>query len=313
MAETKYSNYSFLIESLVSVYRKEKGLPKSFYRSKAGIGEALSHFIVQWSETHEAGKDQETIELNERAMKFVHSEMDWSKDGCKLLFIETHELANNLINGQFRIPNPDDLELFADSFILSLPKPMYYLSEDVGSLLVNLNEYTSHPGDTCVEIRFRIGPEQYLSNTFYYWSQINRVLDCKGHQDYVGLNPHGSEGYLSLIEFELIKLVGGLFVYACLNENTIESGFPATRALLRSKIVSKSEVTNLILSNDGVRREHDNKKCHYRTFHFRQLVDDRYYKGKFAEMAKGSRVIPVKAAYIGAKVDPYRVIQEDTK
>lgn len=132
-------------------------MPKSFYKSKEGIGQALNHFITDWAEISEAGVDQKAIKFNEMAIKFVLSEMDWNREGSKLLFIETHELANNLINGRFKIPNPEDLELFADSFMISLPKPMSFLSEDVGSLLVNLNEYTSYPGDTCVEIRFRMG------------------------------------------------------------------------------------------------------------------------------------------------------------
>lgn len=141
------------------------------------------------------------------------------------------------------------------------------------------------------------------------------MLDNKGYQDYLSLQPLGSKDYLSLIEFELIKLVGGLFVYACLSDKSIESGFPSTKALLKSKIIAKSEINNLMLSSDGVGGKHisDNRKCHYRTFHFRQLIDDRYYNGKYKELPKGSRVIPVKAAYIGAKVDPYRVSESDGK
>lgn len=304
---TKFTGYSLSIERLVTQYRRDNNLSKYVYKSSDAVAEALDEYFSYCIDIEKEGVDQDQIESNRYRTQFLASEMIWNQEGCKVVFVETHDLAENLINGTYKIPNPTDIELFADSFMVALPKPLNYLPEEISSLLVEVRGYDTLPGEVVIDIRFHKGRDGILCNTYYIWSRINSVLSSPSYASYKLEHPSDAEDFLTFLEFQIIKLVGSLFVYACISKGNVRPGFPNTSALWKSKIISLGEMTNLTLvpPASGGQAGDRSKSSFYRTFHFRQLVDDRYYKGKYKELPKGSRIIPVKASYIGKEVDPY--------
>ena len=67
--------------------------------------------------------------------------------------------------------------------------------------------------------------------------------------------------------------------------------FPDMQQKTAKKVTLKSLATNK-----------KNPHAHYRSWHFRQLTDDRYYKGEYEGMEPGSRIIFVRDTYVGDKI-----------
>ncbi len=308
LSNTKFTNYPLFTEQLVTHYRKQNKLPKSIYKSTGIVGEVLNEYFSHCAKVKKDAINPELIQSNLQCTEFIISELNWNHQGCKVVFIETVELAGKLLKGAYSIPKPEDIDLFSDSFILSLPKPLDFLSDEVSSILVDLHEYKSRPGDIALEIRYLLGKEKLMCNSYYIWSRINDVLSSPHYSEFESKHPIGSENYLSLIEYQLFKLVGSLFVFSCLDAGNVTIGLPNASALFKSKLVAKGEFSNLIIkAPTGENNQGSGSNTgHYRTFHFRQLIDDRYYKGKYKELSKGSRVIPIKASYIGKDIEPYK-------
>ena len=304
----KYTRYPFIAESLVRQYRKSQGASKKLLAKSSFISDAINTYITEVAEYH----NNDTYSLNEKEndrhnVKNLLAEIAWSESSRKIIFIESLELINELTSGVFTIPKPEVIKPFSECFIVHLPKPTEYLCEDVASLLVNISEYNSSPNDKYIEVYSSDSNRaKFRCDTFYKWSLINEILSTNGYKEYK--NKYSSE--FSKIEYQVLRLVAGLIVYASTSNEAIVPGFPEMGNIEERSLLAKSSVERYTLKRIHAGDNKTHKGEHYRSFHLRQLVDERYYQGQYSHLEPGSRIVTVKGAYIGGSVDPYRAVDK---
>jgi hypothetical protein len=108
-----------------------------------------------------------------------------------------------------------------------------------------------------------------------------------------------NEPHDQIIQYNMLKLVLALAIYnqATDGEN-LKDGIPGPG----TKLMGMSEGTRPISSTISMpplpKRSQDSPNAHYRRWHFRQLMHERYYTKENAEKPRGSRWTFVKDAYV---------------
>ena len=236
-----------------------------------------------------------------------------------------------------------------DSFMLMLPKGLKVASDFPveGGLLVSIMplEYRQKIlfgdffkwmglGEPEVSIPdgmmqdFTIAINYQVDPTLFAYSRL--VLPSSNFSKVIGINSpaeyaefmnsqnqmEGMEGYVPLTEkeceaqFYLFKLVCGFLVYRQCMPDRIVEGFPAGLNRFETMTPVTSSTVPLVVSGPkDDRKETSGKVSHYRSWYFRQLMDDRYYKGEHSAKPKGSRVVFVRDTYIGADIEPETVVE----
>jgi len=104
-------------------------------------------------------------------------------------------------------------------------------------------------------------------------------------------------------QYDLVRLVCGLLIYRHALPERIYEGLPGKR---------KQFETPLTMGQSGMvihqpKGHQDSPSAHYRSWHFRQLSHERYYRGKHAGKAKGSRIVFVPDCVVGQEQSPLTV------
>jgi len=147
------------------------------------------------------------------------------------------------------------------------------------------------------------------------WSTLTHLLQAKNGAEYreiLGNFPDVERAHavFSLTDqeneqqFLLVKMVVKMMIYMQAT-NALKPGFPAqvsddvTPQYWNVKSAPpKASVFKLNHSKQVTHRQE-----HYRSFFIRQLRSDRFYKGEYSAMEKGSRFVFVKDTFVGADVD----------
>ncbi|MDU8351413.1 hypothetical protein RYA05_05880 [Pseudomonas syringae pv. actinidiae] len=114
------------------------------------------------------------------------------------------------------------------------------------------------------------------------------------------------------IQFRLFKLIAAIGVYNIATEGKkLQDGLPSS---LSPKIIGKSPDMQLAmstLSNHPAPKgamnsaNKESPEMHVRSWHFRELRDDRFYKGEHSHKPKGSRIIFIPETVVGGDVTPH--------
>ena len=276
---------------------------------------------------------------------FHADEYYWATKSKKVYFPASEELVKNLIAGSFNIQDPVALMGGeSESFILMLPKGMEIGGRKVGSgLLVTMMPIKQRaesmfpelfqwigiptpeivvPGGLVTDFSIAINYQEDIDTIGYSRlimpsSDFSTVIAMKSADEFIeyyektnqcpnldGYMPLDREGYV--YQFELFKLVCGFLVYRRCMADRFTEGLPAEFNKFESTSACMPEYKAAVFTGpDGY--SHGPKSAHYRSWHFRQLMDERYYKGVHAAEKPGSRVVFVRDSYVGAEVEPETV------
>lgn len=119
----------------------------------------------------------------------------------------------------------------------------------------------------------------------------------------------------SHLQFIAARIVLMLGVYYASFPEAVSSGYPDAKE--PKKLVPlnhrnwKKETIGKHL-NGQKREQTDGRKMHYRRWHFRQLMNERYYKGEHKAKPIGSRVIFVRDTSVGADITPETLNQKES-
>jgi hypothetical protein len=267
----------------------------------------------------------------------------WEKQGNHVIFPESAEVLHNLLRAKYHMDSPEGFTLPYDSFMLAVPHGYSHNGIKLESFMVTMVPYLNSQHYTTIPFCKDIGihaPSSYVHEqateearciTITYRDPVTRVgyirtlqidtylphiLKCETVEEYhaavgdydakvgvIGLNKQELE-----TQFLAIKLVAALGVYHMATEGKrLSDGFPGSQAPRLQGYDKKhplvfSTLKNSVKVDAGTTASRD---AHYRTWFFRQLRDERFYRGEHEKAPRGSRYSFVADTVVGQKVSPH--------
>jgi len=272
-------------------------------------------------------------ELRQTMDCMVHAEEHfWMHNGQQIYFFEDAQFCKNIIRGTYSIKETMPLFHGNESFILMLPEQFALANVNKGSgLLVTIFRHTDRElqvfdnffdsinqeranveivgehGDwmICVSYQEVAGSDVYSRVAIpNIW--IEAVCNMENLQQYIDhMKDKNRFDYFAgaLLDspeldyqFQIFRFVIGFLVYRHALPERIREGLPNKVAPheYTSPFVPKPHTS--IVSHPA--KEKGEVQGHYRSWHFRQLTDDRYYKGEHEDKQKGSRIIFVSDSFV---------------
>ena len=265
----------------------------------------------------------------------IHAEeLNWLKTGKTVYFPESLEMAQNLMNSAYTINSQDAFYDGDETFILSLPDGLEFDECDKGSGLIvtiskhkdrmeMINDFTDWLGIDPVNVTVR-GDQGKYTIAINYQNPFNsdmflrvalpsnnalKALKMRNVEEYIqsmtDKNAFNYKDSFDLDEeefayqFEMIRLVCGFLVYKKALPERITTGLPGINHKAVETPLTKGQDHHVIHSPKGTREV----EGHYRSWHFRNLVAERYYRNEHAKKPIGSRVFVVSYSYVFQDVD----------
>lgn len=144
--------------------------------------------------------------------------------------------------------------------------------------------------------------------------ELAQITEVAGFESY--MQAHNEFSYSRMYEldrvdsayqFDLIRVILNFLLYKKAMPHRIRDGLPGvSRKEVETPTVLNRTHKVIGLPDMGPREVRGERTPHYRSWHFRQLKDPRFYKGEHEGKPIGSRVIMVADTYIG-KASPKTV------
>jgi len=252
----------------------------------------------------------------------------WLEKSRVVIFPETAEILEKLTQAKFNIEHVAGINMPHDCFILAFPKDFMIKDVQANSCMISYldsagrMEHLHKPflkyikaGKSHVTEKYDRGlyisyMNPYEKNSVVRMNVPSYLLaDClmaESATEYVKLVGHfetKDAGTIKLNQHELeyqfalyqIVVRVGIYSTAC---DALRSGYPHVRPKhLEPKGISYVDQTL------GLTSETRTVGMHYRSWHFRQLTNERYYRGEYANKPIGSRVVFVKDSMIGKNIE----------
>lgn len=320
-----------------SIYRLYPGMLEDDRKAVAKkFGSGVDHRQVT-SEMINRGM----VDINSLEMRIREDEYHCRRNGNRVIFPESRVVLDNLLRAKYEMVTAEGFDLPHASFVLAMPNNFACpgTEHQMPALLVSmstiaeksaaLHAYYQLPKqltqvsskDTrLISIVYKHPFDGSHGRSGIELSDLPRLLACSTADELdktIGLSSNVgslSSGELDRkIQFTALKLVASVGVYHLATEGKrLFEGFPgnAKPQMMHVTAEQRGDILASTLTNaSGVRHEIDSEKdVHYRTWHFRQLRDDRFYKNEFAHLKPGSRYVFVSDAVIGQKVDPSTLV-----
>jgi hypothetical protein len=270
-------------------------------------------------------------------------ELFWQKQGANVIFPESEVVLDNFSRAKFSLETSEGFDLPYTSFMLALPNNYkfmgtmlpalmvsFYPYHDAGDLIIHpfhdwlklrrpdeiMNEPDVEPGSRAIAISYRdpVSHNMGYARLLVSEHKIPALLKAENLETFAQIMGSYKKvlGVVDLneedldIQFKAIKLVAALGVYHLATEGQrLKQGFPG-QALPRMnhRNPDLNLRMNTLSSSIPTQLQKASPEAHYRTWHIRQLRDERFYKGEYEKAPKGSRFVFVSDAVVGSKITP---------
>jgi hypothetical protein len=310
--------------------RTINGLRKSGHRSfkKATDGQILRLLIDEmWKITDV---------YNSVDFKIYCEEHYWGVMGKCAIFPESDDLVYKLLSAKYDCNSGAIFSLPFESFVLAMPRGLTYLGQEIQSCLVTTGLYETFcqphvehfckhiginspnvtlekdiPGARQISLVYRDIENHDLAVQCWMLSDMwPTMLSCKSVEEFHSrfAKEHSTMAD-SAIQFTLYKLIAGLSIYNTATEGEyLDAGLPGQKPGVRIEGSPGSRPNKhfILRENDIVKKEMRSEPGqHYRSWHFRNLRDQRFYHGKYECWEPGSRWVFVSDAVINGQLDPH--------
>lgn len=270
----------------------------------------------------------------------MSEELCHEEHGSHAIFPESAAVLDNLLRAKYQMDSPDGFTLPYDSFIMAIPHGYAFDGVKIESFMVTFLPYRKSQDYTTTPFCRKMGllaPESYvhedsrpeaMSIALSYRDPVTKgyirtlqidhslphILKCKTAQEFkAAIGEYESKiEVLDLSEDELmaqflsVKLVAALGVYhLATNGSRLVDGFPGKVMPRVNNLDKGQKVRFSTLCNKADPGEAASKEAFYRTWFFRQLRDERYYRGEHENTPRGSRYSFVSDTVVGQKVDAH--------
>lgn len=324
----KYSTYPLSLETTARKARKARVVPKNL-SGKALIGQS-ARFLY------------EMAPQMLHAMDFlVHSEeWHWLNSEKLVYYPGSLDVAQSLMSASFSAR--DEAAFFSgfESFILAFPAGVQFAGKPALGCLITicihkerqmkfLTKFGKVIGIEKMTINGRqVGGEGYTISINYPDHAVKMgivrmclssdmlagVLACQSVEEHVEhmakINEFQYKGNITLsdidhaYQYELTRFVLRFLMYKKALPERIMDGLPGVG---RKEVETPHAMNRTHKIINAPKANKDSPAAHYRSWHFRQLSHERYYKGEYESWSPGSRVIFVSDSYVGQKVTPMTV------
>lgn len=254
--------------------------------------------------------------------------------GKRAIFPESVEMIEKLLAAKYDCNSGALFTLPFDSFVLAIPKGASNLGYPIQSCLVTTGVYETFcdphlesfcrymgmevpkitlaqdlPGVRQISIIYSDFDTPDLAvQTWFSSDQWPTMLSCKTAEEYHAL--YAKDGYTiadSAIQLTLFRLIAGIGIYNTATEGAfLDEGLPGVRSKIRMEGSQESlPLKHAILREGSAVARQDRSAPGYRTWHFRNLRDQRYYSGAYAHLDPGSRWVFVSDAIVNGRLEAY--------
>ena len=256
----------------------------------------------------------------------------WATSGHKkTIFIEDSDFIQKLMNSKIDLNASSRFELPFESFQLAFPKGLMVNGRKMRSMIVSsipneerqeryydpFHEYhgidtkllvqDTQPGENC--ITFLVGDSEDEGEILFFNAIASDMMHVLERNDPDDLSlPEGSVYDLSSatktkdatnFKFDCLKLLFALSVFHSATDGEyLREGLPFDEVNFKKVIDGKfdKQIKPLSLKSPQNRTE---RTAHHRSFHFRNLRNEKYYQNEYAKMSPGSRWVFVKDTVVG--------------
>lgn len=284
------------------------------------------------------------VELSSMEVVIHAEEMLWLKSDKVIYFPIDKGMAEALMQGTYSVKNEAAFYTEPESFILNLPEGLSFNGNSNGSgLLVtvvphddragaiyhNFMDWIDRPrvnvesdnkdGSFTITITYQDTHDEKVgvySRIAVPSENAVKVLQMTTVEEFTAYmrETNSFDKYKNKIplsddemayQFEVMRFVCGFMVYKKALPQRVIQGLPALHSKQVSTPYTKDAKPMLIKHPQAGR---DSYKGHYRSWHFRQLMNERFYHGEHANKKRGSRVIFVSDSYVIDDIEAKTVV-----
>lgn len=141
---------------------------------------------------------------------------------------------------------------------------------------------------------------------------IPDILRCKDYKEYSAILGSFDRAYVSVhelnehdqqVQFLIARFVLMAGLYANSFPGSLSVGYPGKEPKKIEPLLHK-RWNKLALTMPSNQEGDHEKQYHYRSWHFRQLMHSKYYKGEHKKKPIGSRVVFVRDTSVGREIEP---------
>lgn len=272
-------------------------------------------------------------------------EWDWlASNNKRAYFFKDADLARKVMNGIHRITDPSMLYECPESFLLSLPEELD-VNPGGSGLLVSFMDYKYRSGKLAESFFSAMGREtpetsndkaidimltvNYLapndSKSDMAWTCLSLPLEwitdivrmseeseyCAFMSDRTRMQDNNYAVPLThdeqVKQFYVFKLVCGFLLFRKALPERFINGTPGEgNPLYATKTSARAHFQTLL--PPVAKSDRSTSVTHYRSWHFRQLMNERYYRGEHKNKKLGSRFVFVSDSVVGRDIEALTVI-----
>lgn len=277
---------------------------------------------------------------NDHAFYIMAEELHLKDNGSQVIFPESAVVLDNLLKARFTMESHEGFDLPFNSFVLAMPMGYKHAGCQIPGLLVTwipgkdfapgvLSPFLRLLAVEERRTRFSDLPDMGLlsivfldrdakgarSRSIIYGEDLPALLEAKDPEGFrdsmvrLGIlrDPDAMDQKEASLQFYALRLVASLGVYhLATGGKRLKPGYPMMSTPRMDGKRPEQSVVPLTLSsclNLGDRDPSD-RHSHFRTWHFRQLRDERFYRGEFRGHAQGSRYVFVAETVVGFDATP---------
>ena len=265
--------------------------------------------------------------------KIMSEELYWKETSRHVIFPRNTEILYKLFTSRFSLEKSSGFTTPHKNFVLAFPKGYEIDGTQAKGVLVTYMpfpdrmseiherfcDYLKQPMDYVAPSAYADRPvltvayqSPYDDEMLYSFTVPERLIpeclsagDPETYYEVLGAYPKYNMDFDlderdRRYQYTLFQLIIRLSVYAMAYDGALVDGYPDVRPKHLEPKGLKYRDTTLRMPA----LEKKDPKAHYRSWHFRQLVDERFYRGEHGNKPVGSRIVFVKDTVVGQKVEP---------
>lgn len=272
--------------------------------------------------------------------QIMSEEHFWDREGSNVVFPDSGAVLDNLLRAKFLMETSEGFTLPFHSFMIAMPNGYQFDGLEIPGFIVTLLPYDelgpvtstpftryvglrspdsygledAPPGTRALIISYRdVNGSMAYVRSVHLETKLPAVLKSESLDQFHEITGDYKGAYGEVMksekedlarQFIMLRLVAALGVYnMSTHGDRLVAGFPGgveprlnnrpKGQLIRFSTLKNSQKTEAV---EGAR------EVSYRTWHFRQLRDEKYYRNEYANTPPGSRYVFVSDAVVGQKV-----------
>ena len=314
----KYRHFQSIKDALAGPKRQKE------VRKKAGLKNVSEKILMQM--IHKKRPDL----IFSMDYQILMEEHYWLNSKKHIIYPQNSDVLDVLLKAKFTLKETAGFDLPHKSFILALPKDFTINGHKPSGVLVSWETYRKREqtiirqfwedieikgipikepegrniDERAISIAFHMKPDNdrpayyrmtmpesmipgILEGDEKVQDDLNRGFNRTTYIDYVS-----TENSEKKTQHDLFRIICALGIYTMHSDEVLVEGYPGR--LAPQHFPPDARAANRSTLKMLAKRKGTSPTAHYRSWHFRQLLDEKYYRNEHAKKPRGSRVVFVR-------------------